>query len=112
MNTGLSNGTLFHFVVSATNSANIVGESTNSAEASARPVSLATPQITVTTGNGQLQFGWPMDHTGWSMQAQTNPPGGGLGTNWVFIPSANATNQMTVPIGPINGSVFFQISCP
>jgi hypothetical protein len=100
---------LYYFVVSATNS---VGESTNSAEASARPVSLATPQITITTGNGQLQFGWPADHIGWSMQAQTNPPGDGLGTNWVFIPSSNATNQMTVPISPINGSVFFRLSYP
>jgi len=108
-NTGLSNGTLYYFVVSATNS---VGESTNSAEVSARPVSLATPQITVTTGNGQLQFGWPADHTGWSMQAQTNQPGGGLGTNWVTIPSSNATNQMIVPIGPTNGSVFFRLSYP
>jgi autotransporter-associated beta strand protein len=108
-NTGLSNGMLYYFVVSATNS---VGESTNSAEASARPVSLATPQIIITTGNGQLQFGWSADHTGWSMQAQTNPPGGGLGTNWVFIPISNATNQMTVPISPINGSVFFRLSYP
>jgi cellulose 1,4-beta-cellobiosidase len=108
-NTGLSNGTLYYFVVSATNS---VGESANSAEASARPVSLASPQITVTTGNGQLQLGWSADHTGWSMQAQTNPPGGGLSTNWVIIPSSNATNQMSVPIVPTNSSVFFRLTHP
>ena len=50
-NTGLVNGTFHYFVVSATNS---FGESTNSAQISTRPVSIASPQITFGNNGGQI----------------------------------------------------------
>jgi hypothetical protein len=104
-NTGLVNGTLYYFVVSATNS---FGESANSIEASARPVSMAPPQLGFGINAGQLQFNWPLDHTGWELQAQTNS----LGSNWFTVFSSVATNQLTVPISFINNSVFYRLVYP
>ena len=83
---------LYYFVVSAVNA---LGESTNSAQVSARPTSSAPVAIGVTNAPGQLQFSWPADHTGWQLQAQTNNLTSGLGTNWVNVPGSMQTNQMT-----------------
>ena len=105
-NTGLANGTIYYFVVSATNQ---FGESTNSSQASARPVSSAAPLVNFQTGGGQVQLSWPMDHTGWQLQAQTNSTLAGLGTNWVTMSGSAVTNQISVPVNNTNGSVFFRL---
>jgi hypothetical protein len=108
-NTGLVNGTLYYFVVSAVNS---FGESTNSAQVSARPVSTASPQITFGNGGGQIYVGWPADHTGWRLQMQTNSTGKGLGTNWVNVSGSDATNQIFIPTSTANGSAFLRLVSP
>jgi hypothetical protein len=108
-NSGLANGTLYYFVVSAVNAS---GESTNSTEVSARPTSSASVAISVTNLPGQLLFGWPADHTGWQLQAQTNTLTSGLGTNWVNVTGADQTNQMSVPLDSMNCSVFFRLARP
>jgi hypothetical protein len=33
----------------------------------------------------------------------------GLSTNWVTVPGSTVTNQMTFPIVPTNGTVFFRL---
>ena len=108
-NTGLVNGTLYYFVVSAANS---FGESTNSAQVSARPVSTASPQLTFGNSGGQIYVGWPTDHTGWWLQMQTNSINEGLGTNWVNVSGSDATNQIFIPINTMNGSAFFVLTYP
>jgi hypothetical protein len=108
-NTGLANGTLYYFVVSATNS---FGESTNSTQVSARPTSSASVAMNAANAAGQLQISWPADHTGWQLQSQTNNLTSGLGTNWVNLPASMQTNQMTVPLNSTNGSVFFRLVRP
>lgn len=108
-NTGLANGTLYYFVVTATN---VAGESGVSDEVGARPVSLVTPKIVVGAGIGQIQFAWPQDHLGWRLQAQTNSLGNGLGTNWVTVTGSNGTNQVSIPVNANNGSVFFRLIYP
>jgi len=55
---------------------------------------------------------WPADHTGWTLEAQTNTLRTGLGTNWVPIASSTTTNQITVPIVTGNGSVFYRLVLP
>ena len=108
-NTGLANGTVFFYVVSAVNA---FGESTNSAQASARPTSSALVAMSATNAPGQLKIFWPADHTGWVLQSQTNNLAAGLGTNWVNVSISAQTNQMTVPLSATNGSVFFRLVRP
>jgi hypothetical protein len=108
-NTGLTNGTLYYFVVSAWNS---VGESTNSSQVGARPTSFAPAQLGFATVGNQLQFNWPADHTGWLLQSQTNNLALGLGTNWINIPAATQTNQMAFPLNTADGAVFFRLVRP
>ena len=55
---------------------------------------------------------WPGDHTGWRIQAQTNPVTVGLWTNWVTLAGSGLTNQIIVPISKTNGSVFFRMIYP
>ena len=108
-NTGLNNGTLYCFVVSAVNA---YGESTNSAQVSARPTSSAPTQLGFVPAGNQLQFNWPLDHTGWQLQSQTNSLGVGLGTNWVNVTDSAQTNQVPLTVNPANGAVFFRLVRP
>jgi hypothetical protein len=109
MNIGLANGTLYYFVVPGLNA---VGESSNSVEVAACPVSGAATAINTSVNAGQLQLNWLQDHTGWTLQMQTKPPGGGLGTNWMRVSSSSASNLMNLPINTINGSTFFRLIYP
>ncbi len=108
-NTGLADGTVYYFAISATNS---VGESSNSVPASVRPVSLVITPLGVVATNGQMQFAWPTDHTGWSLQAQTSSLAAGIGTNWVTVPASETTNQVAMPISSGNPSVFYRLVSP
>jgi hypothetical protein len=108
-NSGLANGTAYFYVVSAVNA---FGESTNSAQVSARPTSSAPVSIGVTDASAQLQLSWPADHTGWQLQSQTNDLGIGLGTNWGNTTSSAQTNELVVPLSATNGSVFFRLVRP
>jgi len=61
---------------------------------------------------GVLRLTWPADHAGWRLQAQTNGVAQGLGTNWADVAGATTTNQMTFPLNPANGSIFFRMVYP
>ncbi len=102
---GLANGTLYYYVVSAMNG---VGESADSAEISVRPVSSAPVQLGMTLTNSQLEISWPADHTGWMLEYTTNL----MDTNgWTLVPSSDATNMLNG--GSLtNGSVFYRLVYP
>jgi len=102
-NTGLANGTLNYYVVSALNAG---GESTNSSQVSARPVSAVAPTNSFDLVGNQLQLSWPADHTGWRLQMNTNLST----TNWQDVPGANATNQVWIESTNANG--FFRLVYP
>ena len=65
--------------------------------------------ITATVSGGTLTLSWPQDHTGWTLQVQTNSAGAGLGTNWVNVPGSASTNAVPIPIGAANGAVFYRL---
>jgi hypothetical protein len=106
---GLSNGTLYYYVVRAVNAS---GESADSTEASARPTSLAPTQLGCVAASHQFRLNWPTDHTGWQLQVQTNSPGVGIGTNWSTVPGSTQTNQLALPVNTTNGAVFFRLVHP
>jgi hypothetical protein len=79
---------------------------------SARPTAFAPTQIGFSMAGDQLQLGWPLDHTGWQLQAQTNSLATGLGNNWVNVSISTQTNQLVVPASATNGVVFFRLVRP
>jgi hypothetical protein len=105
----LAAGTTYYYVVSA---GNAYGASANSEQAGAETVSTVPPLLNFSINGGQIQFNWPLDHLGWQMEIQTNTLNAGLGTNWVVAPNSNLTNQFSLPINAINGSVFFRLTYP
>jgi len=74
-------------------------------------VSIATnpTNILAAVSGNNLILNWPVDHTGWTLQVQTNSLAAGLGTNWVNIPSSTATNQVFLPMNAANGAVFYRL---
>ncbi len=105
----LDSGTVYYFIATAAN--NAFGESPDSLEVSAQTISLTSSYLAFNFASNGIQFNWPSDHIGWRLEAQTNPIGVGLGTNWKTIFAA-MTNQTTLPIDISNGSVFYRLIYP
>jgi autotransporter-associated beta strand protein len=72
-------------------------------------VSRTPPTITTQVTNDAMTLAWPTDHTGWTLQAQTNASSMGLSTNWVTVPNSTNVDEMTIAIDSSNGSVFFRL---
>ena len=68
--------------------------------------------ITISVSGNVLTLSWPADHTGWSLQVQTNSLANGLGTNWVVVPGSSAVNSTNFVINPVNGAVFYRLISP
>jgi hypothetical protein len=76
----------------------------------ATPTSTTSTNIAFALVSGQsLQLTWPADHTGWTLQVQTNAMASGLGTNWQNVAGSAGTNQMVMPVNPASGSVFYRL---
>jgi autotransporter-associated beta strand protein len=68
-----------------------------------------SPVLTNSVSGGNLNLAWPTDHTGWTLQMQTNSLATGLGTNWVDVPGSTTTNAVSIPITTTNGAVFYRL---
>ena len=75
-------------------------------------ISTTQPSVATAVGGGGVSLSWPLDHTGWILQVQTNSVAVGLGTNWVDVASSTGTNQMFFPVNTGNGSVFYRLVYP
>jgi autotransporter-associated beta strand protein len=76
------------------------------------PVNTTPTNIVASVSGGNLNLSWPSDHTGWSLQTQTNVLGVGLNTNWVTVAGSTTTNAVSIPISPANPAVFFRLQYP
>lgn len=76
------------------------------------PVATNPTNLTSVLNGNQLTLSWPVDHTGWRLQVQTNTLAQGLGNNWVEVPNSTTTNQFTFPVDPTVGTVFYRLIYP
>jgi autotransporter-associated beta strand protein len=76
------------------------------------PVNTSPTNIVSKVNGSNLELSWPVDHTGWTLQAQTNSLTVGLGTNWINVPGSASVNSVTNAINPANGSVFYRLVYP
>jgi len=76
------------------------------------PFATNPPLLGTQIGGGQIQISWPADHTGWTLQMQSNALSLGLTTNWVVVTGSTLTNQISLPMYPAGGSVFLRLVLP
>jgi hypothetical protein len=84
---------------------------TLTADGTLRIMATSQPDLTseVLGAGTQLHLSWPTDHTGWTLQGQTNAVGIGITANWHDVPGSYLSNETYIPIDPANGSVFFRL---
>jgi fibronectin type 3 domain-containing protein len=104
--TGLINGTIYYYVVSALNSA---GESANSSEASATPRAPATPPpaptgLQATAGNAQVSLTWTASAGATSYHVKRSTTSGGPYTQVSAPTAANFTDT-----GLTNGTIYYYV---
>ncbi len=73
------------------------------------PINPNPTNIVFAVNGSQVALSWPLDHTGWTLQSQTNPLTIGITTNWYNVSGSTLTNQMTLPIDSGNASVFYRL---
>ncbi|HZI32026.1 MAG TPA: hypothetical protein VFF11_06775, partial [Candidatus Binatia bacterium] len=78
----------------------------------APPVNTAPTNLTFSAAGNVLEVNWPLDHTGWWLQMQTNDLSHGLGTNWITVPDSDMTNHMLIPIDATKGCTFLRLFFP
>jgi len=72
-------------------------------------VNTSPTNIVYSFSSGALTLSWPTDHTGWTLQSQTNSLKVGLGTNWGDVSGSTTTNKVIIPVNSTNGTVFFRL---
>ena len=65
--------------------------------------------VTRLSGASGLVLSWPADHTGWTLQVQTNNLSTGISTNWVSVPGSAAVDAITNSMIRTNVSVFYRL---
>ncbi|RKP53165.1 cellulose 1,4-beta-cellobiosidase [Cohnella endophytica] len=106
-NTGLTNGTTYYYVVSASNSA---GESVNSTQASATPstavtIPAAPTGLTATAGNAQVALSWTASSGATSYTVKRATTSGGPYTN--VATGVTATSYTNT--GLTNGTTYYYV---
>jgi hypothetical protein len=108
VDTGLSDGTTFYYIVTATNQ---IGESLASLEVSATPVPSTGTNVSAALSSSKVTIFWPSTYAGWILQTNT------IGLNnpaaWGDVPDSITHSQMVFPVGsPDSPSQFFRLRHP
>jgi hypothetical protein len=61
--------------------------------------------ITVSASGNNVILSWPADHTGWTLETQTNS----LLGSWSPVAGSTTTNELTIPINPAVPDVFYRL---
>ena len=91
-------------VVGTVTDATYYGSATNSLVV-VNAINTAPTNLVTSVSGDQLTLSWPADHTGWTLQAQTN----GLTGAWYDLPGSAATNAITITVDPANPMIFFRM---
>jgi autotransporter-associated beta strand protein len=78
-------------------------------------VAVTPPTLAWSLAGSTLTFSWPSDHTGWRLLMQTNNLASGLSENpadWMSVPGASLTNQLSLPLDPTQPGGFYQLIYP
>ena len=78
-------------------------------------VNTTPTNITSSVSGSTLTLSWPSDHTGWTLQTQTNALSIGLtpATNtWFGVAGSAATNSVVITIDPVQPTVFYRLVYP
>ncbi len=75
----------------------------------ASTVSLTPPTIVFSAGGGNLQFSWPSDHLGWTLQ--TNSINIAVTADWFAFPGSTSVTNETIPVST-NGDVYYRLYHP
>jgi autotransporter-associated beta strand protein len=71
-------------------------------------VAMNPTNLSYAVSGGILTLSWPTDHIGWRLQMSTDL----TGSNWVDLPAAISTNQISLPVSATNNSIFFRLVYP
>lgn len=85
---------------------------TNGTLAVVSTVATTPTNIVAAVVGNTLELSWPPEHTGWTLEAQTNAPGTGLSEVWFAVPDSQLTNRVIITIDPATGSVFYRLRLP
>jgi hypothetical protein len=108
----VTNGVMYYYVAAGTSSA---GESADSVQAAARPVSTGPTQLNFSLTSQTLGLNWPSSHTGWELEAQTNHLDRGVSANtsdWVRLSGSSTTNRVVISILPGTLGGFYRLVYP
>ena len=92
-----------------------LGWNWNSASGTLSIVTTVNPNptnITYSVNGNTLTLTWPADHTGWTLQCQTNALGVGLNTAsnaWFNVPGSTSVNTTNITVNPKQPAVFYRL---
>jgi len=75
-------------------------------------VAMNPTNISYSLSGNTLTISWPTDHTGWTLQSQTNSLSTGLGNNWVDVAGSATGNTSLFTVDPNAPTVFFRLRSP
>jgi hypothetical protein len=70
---------------------------------------IPAPSLMSAVAGNTLQLSWPASYLGWTLQVQTNVPGGGFSPNWGIVSGSTTTNQLSTTLDNTTGSVYFRL---